>query len=58
MAEREIRTVVDGMSYLECPRWHEGRLYISDFYTQRVLALDIVCGSPPPSMSRARTRCV
>jgi sugar lactone lactonase YvrE len=41
MAEREIRTVVDGMSYLECPRWHDGRVYVSDFYTQRVLALDL-----------------
>ncbi|MFL5923316.1 MAG: SMP-30/gluconolactonase/LRE family protein [Gaiellaceae bacterium] len=41
MAEREIRTVVDGMSYLECPRWHDGRVYVSDFYTRRVLALDL-----------------
>jgi sugar lactone lactonase YvrE len=41
MPERAIRTVLQGMSYLECPRWHEGRLYVSDFYTQRVVAVDL-----------------
>src|SRR4051812_2170985 len=44
MPEREIRTVLDGMSYLECPRWHDGRLYVSDFYTQRVMAVDLEDG--------------
>jgi len=33
---REIRTVVEGMSFTECPRWHEGRLWFSDFYTYGV----------------------
>jgi sugar lactone lactonase YvrE len=33
---REIRTVIDEMSFTECPRWHEGRLWFSDFYTYRV----------------------
>src|SRR4051812_44689565 len=41
MADRDVRTVLDGMSYLECPRWHDGRVYVSDFYTRRVLALDL-----------------
>src|SRR4051794_33066339 len=41
MPARDVRTVLDGMSYLECPRWHDGRLYVSDFYTQRVLAVDL-----------------
>ncbi len=36
---REIATVVDGMSYTECPRWHEGRLWFVDFYTHRVLSV-------------------
>jgi sugar lactone lactonase YvrE len=48
MPERAIRTVLDGMSYLECPRWHEGRLYVSDFYTQRVLAVDLDGGGCEP----------
>jgi sugar lactone lactonase YvrE len=26
------------MSFLECPRWHEGRLWVSDFYTHSVVA--------------------
>ena len=29
---REITTVVSGQSYLEGPRWHEGRIWFSDFY--------------------------
>jgi sugar lactone lactonase YvrE len=32
-------TLIGGLSYTECPRWHDGRLYVSDFYTHRVLAI-------------------
>lgn len=35
---REISTVLSGMSYLECPRWHDGRIWVADFYTHRVLS--------------------
>ncbi len=35
---REITTVVSDMSYLECPRWHDGRIWFVDFYTHRVLS--------------------
>ena len=38
MPERAIRTVLEGMSYLEGPRWHDGRLYVSDFYTGAIVA--------------------
>lgn len=38
--DREISTVLDGFSFLECPRWHDGRLWVSDFYTGRVVATD------------------
>ncbi len=34
----EITTVLTGLSYLECPRWHEGRIWFVDFYTYRVLS--------------------
>ena len=34
------RTLASGFSFLECPRWRAGRLYVSDFYTGRVLAFD------------------
>jgi sugar lactone lactonase YvrE len=52
MTQRRIRTVVDGMSYLECPRWHDGRVYVSDFYTQRVLAVDAAGGGQPETVAR------
>jgi len=32
--------VADGFSFLECPRWRDGRLWLSDFYTRRVLTVD------------------
>jgi sugar lactone lactonase YvrE len=47
MADRAIRTVLDGMSYLEGPRWHDGRVYVSDFYTGDVLAVDLDGGADP-----------
>lgn len=33
---REIRTLVTDMAYTECPRWHDGRLWFSDFYTHTI----------------------
>lgn len=35
---REITTVLSDQAYLECPRWHEGRIWVSDFYTHQVLS--------------------
>jgi sugar lactone lactonase YvrE len=32
--------VVDGLTFPEAPRWRDGRLWFSDFYTQRVLTVD------------------
>ncbi len=37
--EPELTTVLSELSYLECPRWHDGRLWVVDFYTYRVLSL-------------------
>src|SRR3569833_1182305 len=34
------KVVLEGFSFLECPRWHDGRLWVSDFYTERVVATD------------------
>lgn len=36
----ETTTIASGFSFLESPRWHEGALYASDFYSQRVLRFD------------------
>jgi sugar lactone lactonase YvrE len=33
---RELNTTVEGLAYLECPRWHDGRIWFADFYTYRV----------------------
>lgn len=35
---REITTIATGLSFTECPRWHEGRVWFVDFYTHRVLS--------------------
>src|SRR5690625_1436975 len=32
----ETRTLIEGLSYLECPRWRDGRIWFSDFYTYAV----------------------
>lgn len=32
--------VLEGLSFGEGPRWHEGRLWFSDFHTHRVQAMD------------------
>jgi len=36
---RETSTVVDGFTFTEAPRWHEGRLWFSDLYTYQVLSV-------------------
>ena len=35
----EFTTLIGGLSFTECPRWRDGRLYVSDFYTHRVFAV-------------------
>jgi len=36
---RESRTVVEDLHFSECPRWHDDRLFFSDFYLQQVLSV-------------------
>ena len=38
--ERTLTTWVEGGNYFECPRWREGRWWISDFYRHAVLSYD------------------
>ena len=35
---RDVSVVVSDMSYLECPRWHEGRIWFVDFYLHQVFS--------------------
>jgi len=37
----EFSTLVTGLSFTECPRWRNERLYVSDRYTHRVLAVAV-----------------
>jgi sugar lactone lactonase YvrE len=50
MVDRAIRIVLDGMSYLEGPRWRDGRMYVSDFYTGHVVAIDLDGGGDPETV--------
>ncbi|MGA9871235.1 MAG: SMP-30/gluconolactonase/LRE family protein [Rhodococcus sp. (in: high G+C Gram-positive bacteria)] len=36
----EFTTVLGGYTYFECPRWHDGRIWVSDFYSHRVLSAE------------------
>lgn len=35
------QVLLDGLAFPEAPRWHEGRLWFSDFYTHRVVTVDL-----------------
>ena len=37
----DLTPLLTGYSYFEAPRWHDGRLLLSDFYTHQVLACDL-----------------
>ena len=36
MGDRTLRTLVEGGSFFEGPRWHDGTWWVSDFYRHRV----------------------
>jgi sugar lactone lactonase YvrE len=36
-----FEVLVDGLTFPEAPRWRDGRLWFSDFYSFRVLAVDL-----------------
>lgn len=35
-----VRTVATDFKFLECPRWRDGRVWMSDFYAHEVLSVD------------------
>jgi sugar lactone lactonase YvrE len=37
---RTLETLADGGTYFECPRWHDGRWWASDFYRHTVFTYD------------------
>jgi sugar lactone lactonase YvrE len=36
VTDAQVTTVASGFGFLEAPRWHEDRIWFSDFYTHRV----------------------
>ena len=38
---RKLTTLMDGLTFGEGPRWHEGKFYFSDFYSHKVYTLDL-----------------
>jgi len=36
----EVKTLLTGLAFGESPRWHEGRLWVSNWGTQEIIALD------------------
>ena len=41
MSDGDLSTLIGGLSFPEGPRWRDGRLFVSDFYTHRVLAVGL-----------------
>ena len=37
---REVEVFYEGLDFGEGPRWHDGRLWVSDFYAHQVLSFD------------------
>ena len=38
---RKLETLVGGGAFFECPRWHDGRLWVSDYWRYQVLAISL-----------------
>jgi hypothetical protein len=37
----EPRVILDGLAYVESPRWHDGRLWFSHWGTDEIIALGL-----------------
>ena len=40
MSTASVSLLVDGLAFGEGPRWHDGKLFLSDMHAHRVLAID------------------
>ena len=38
---RTLTPLFEGGAYFECPRWHDGRWWVSDFYRHAVFTYDV-----------------
>src|SRR5258708_29925829 len=39
--ETKTTVLVDTVRFPECPRWHDGKLWFSDFFARRVMSIDL-----------------
>ena len=39
--ETKTTVLVDTVRFPECPRWHDGKLWFSDFFARRVMSVDL-----------------
>ena len=39
--EKKFHTLVDNLTFPEGPRWKKDRLYFSDFFTHKVISVDL-----------------
>jgi len=40
-SQREVQTLLAGRAFVESPRWHEGRLWFSDWLTREIVTVDL-----------------
>ena len=39
--KRKLKTLMDGLTFGEGPRWYANKFYFSDFYSHKVYSLDL-----------------
>jgi sugar lactone lactonase YvrE/uncharacterized glyoxalase superfamily protein PhnB len=57
-AMTDVQTLMTGLVFGEQPRWHEGRLWFSDWGTQEVIAVDLAGNSEVVLRGRSFPLCV
>jgi sugar lactone lactonase YvrE len=45
VSAREVSLLVDALAFGEGPRWHDGKLFLSDMHSHRVLSVDAADGA-------------
>lgn len=57
MGTNEVRTLLTGRGLVESPRWHDGRLYFSDWLAGEVVAVDLAGRSEVVARVRSLPLC-
>lgn len=54
----EVKTLMSGLAFPESPRWHEGRLWVSDWGAHEVIAVDLEGRSEVVARGRTFPMCI